>query len=272
MELTIFDVSHGFCALLVADNGNTMMFDCGHNERTGFRPSTYLPMRGISSIDRFVIQNFDQDHVSDLPGLLAGIHIRTLVRNKSVPVGDLRRIKEESGPLTEAMRVALHLHETYVHPVTVPPAFPNIEFKVFHNHYPSFTDTNNLSTVSFVHYDGVGIVFPGDLEKDGWEALLRNPEFQSHLKRTNVFVASHHGRLSGYCEQVFDYCNPDIVIISDKEIVHDTQKQLYAKHARGIPWDGGSGTRYVLTTRADGAIHLSAIDGGRCTIGTTNGR
>jgi len=31
MEIKIFDVSHGFCALLVADNGNVALFDAGHN-------------------------------------------------------------------------------------------------------------------------------------------------------------------------------------------------------------------------------------------------
>lgn len=271
MELTIFDVSHGFCALLVADNGATMLFDCGHNERTGFRPSTYLRAHRITSIDQFVIQNFDQDHVSDLPNLVNSVKIRTLVRNRSIPLEHLRRIKQEAGPLTEAMSAALHLHRQYVHPVTDPPVFPNIDFKVFYNHYPTFTDTNNLSTVSFVHYDGVGIVFPGDLEKSGWEALLRDRAFQSQLRRTNIFIASHHGRAGGYCADVFTWCHPEILIISDKEIVHNTQKLLYAKHARGIPWGNGSGRRYVLTTRADGAIRLSATIGGGCRIETANG-
>ena len=51
MRIHIFDVSHGFCALLVADNGNVMLFDCGHNETTGFRPSKYLTDSGCFGIE-----------------------------------------------------------------------------------------------------------------------------------------------------------------------------------------------------------------------------
>ncbi|HEX7028614.1 MAG TPA: hypothetical protein VF268_15335, partial [Gammaproteobacteria bacterium] len=85
---------------------------------------------------------------------------------------------------------------------------------------------------------------------------LENSVFCDHLRRVNIFVASHHGRVSGYCESVFDCCKPDIVIISDKEIIHETQKQMYAKHAKGLLWNGGPEKRYVLTTRSDGMITI----------------
>ena len=70
------------------------------------------------------------------------------------------------------MSVAVNMHRKYIHPIQTPPTFPNIEFRTFCNPYPAFVDTNNLSLVSFVHYDGMGIVFTGDLEEKGWEALV----------------------------------------------------------------------------------------------------
>jgi hypothetical protein len=33
--------------------------------------------------------------------------------------------------------------------------------------YPTFKDMNNLSLVTFLEYDGCGIVIPGDLERAG---------------------------------------------------------------------------------------------------------
>lgn len=139
----------------------------------------------------------------------------------------------------------------------IPPDFLGVEHNTFLCNYPSFTDTNNLSIVSFVYYDGLGIVFPGDLEKKGWETLLKQEQFKDNLRRTNIFVASHHGRENGYCEEVFEYCKPEIVIISDKEVVHETQKNCYAKQASGISWNGGPERRYVLTTRSDGVITIT---------------
>lgn len=257
MEVRIFDVSHGFCAYLTADNGNVMLFDCGHNERTNFRPSSYLPQNRCTAIEHLIIHNFDQDHVSDLPNLLDVLSVQVLYRNRSISPETLTALKLENGPITCAMQAAIDLHSNYIHEVPSAPVFPNIEFECFHNSYPAFTDTNNLSLVAFVHYDGMGIIFPGDLEKAGWEKLLEIQNFRNHLARVNIFVASHHGRESGYCEDVFNYCSPDIVIISDKEIVHETQKNNYASHATGVPWNGGPERRYVLTTRADGMITIN---------------
>jgi beta-lactamase superfamily II metal-dependent hydrolase len=234
-----------------------MLFDCGHNERTGFRPSSYLPANGCTGIEYLIIQNFDQDHVSDLPNVISRLPVTVFIRNGSVSPQQLQTLKLESGPLTAAMETALAMHRDYVHPVTNPPLFPNIVFETFCNEYPAFKDTNNLSLVSFIHCDGMGIVFPGDLEKAGWESLLLNPAFRVNLSKVQILVASHHGRVDGYCKAVFDYCAPDIVIISDKEIAHDTQEDTYANHASGVVWSGGPQKRYVLTTRSDGMITIS---------------
>ena len=257
MQIRVFDVSHGFCAYLIADNGNVMLFDCGHNERTNFRPSVFLPRNGCTGINHLVIHNFDQDHVSDLHNLLRVLPVQLFFRNRSITPEILTRIKLESGPLTSAMQSAINLHADYIHELPNPPEFPNIKFECFFNHYPIFSDTNNLSLVAFVHYDGMCIIFPGDLEKAGWQELLKNQLFQDHLRKVSIFVAAHHGRDSGYCEEVFNYCHPDIVIISDKEIVHETQKNKYKRHATGVLWNGGPERRYVLTTRSDGLITIN---------------
>ena len=72
-----------------------------------------------------------------------------------------------------------------------------------------------------------------------------------------MLVASHHGRESGYTPEVFDYCKPEIVIISDESMQYDTQETNYSQHASGIPTYLG-GRRKVYTTRNDGKITLSA--------------
>lgn len=268
MKFRIFDVSHGFCAQLIADNGNVMLFDCGYNERTGFRPSEYLPRMGCTGIERLIIQNYDEDHVGDLPNLRAVLPIEIFRRNRALSPELLETLKEESGPITLAMRSAIDMAKKYVHDVTNPPIFPDIEYLTFSNDYPDFIDTNNLSLVSFIHYDGIGIISPGDLEKAGWLKLLESDSFRQNLQRVNIYIASHHGRESGYCEDVFNHCSPDIIIISDKEITHETQKNNYKKHANGVPCNGGPERRYVLTTRSDGMITIDKEIGKRYIIST----
>jgi len=215
MVFKIFNVSHGFCGYLIADTNNVMLFDCGYNSITGFKPSQYLRQTRCTGIEYLVISNFDQDHVSDLPNIVKSLPINLFYRNQSIPVEDLRKIKKENGPITPEMQVALDLHKTYIHDVTDYPTLGVIEFNLFNNKYPAFKDTNNLSLVSFIHYDNMSIIYPGDLEKEGWKELLKDSAFISNLRRVTIFIASHHGRENGYCEEVFNYCQPKIIIISD---------------------------------------------------------
>ena len=85
MDIGIFDVGHGFCSALFADNGNVMLVDCGANEETGFRPSRFLPAVGCGEVQVLVVSNYDEDHMRDLPGLLStpGLQVRYLSRNRS---------------------------------------------------------------------------------------------------------------------------------------------------------------------------------------------
>jgi beta-lactamase superfamily II metal-dependent hydrolase len=254
MRLQIFDVGHGFCALLTADNNNIILFDCGHDD--DFRPSIHLLSVGCTAIQTMVITNFDHDHVGDLHNVRARLPIQVLHRNRSIPADTLTRIKLEGGPLSDALRSAIHIHRSYTSPILYPPDFAGVELRTYCNSYPTFTDTNNLSLVSFIFYDGIGILIPGDLERPGWLELLKDASFREDLQKTQIFVASHHGRESGYCTEVFGYCKPDIVVISDEAIQYDTQEHCYDNHACGLSWSDGT-TRKVLSTRRDGHITVT---------------
>lgn len=261
MEINIFDVAHGFCTYVVADNRNCMLIDCGYNDQTGFRPSNYLTTRGCTGIEKFIVTNYDEDHLSDLPNLRRHLPIQVLHCNRSINTGQLARLKRSAGPIQAGIASLLDMMDEYVHPVVSPPEFPGIELTFFSNGYPDFEDTNNLSLVTFLDYRDVHIVFPGDLEQAGWLALLRQLSFRERLRKVNFFVASHHGRQSGYCPDVFDYCRPELVIISDEPIIYETQITDYRQHATGIPWEDHR--RYVLTTRTDGMITIQQSQGER---------
>lgn len=134
-----------------------------------------------------------------------------------------------------------------------------LQVSIFHNDYPMFTDTNNLSLLTFLDIGGTSFVLPGDLERAGWLALLRYPRVQDLLRRVHVFVASHHGRESGYCSEVFEYCKPRLIVMADGPIQHETQlmASTYAQHALGelFSTPAGHETRKVVTTRKDGNIY-----------------
>ena len=107
------------------------------------------------------------------------------------------------------MASAIALQDIYNQPLSDVPDYGGITLRMYFNRYPTFTDTNNLSLVSFLlQYDNLSIAFTGDLEVEGRKSLLQSPGFISDLSTTRVFVASDHGRESGYCSDVFEYCYP----------------------------------------------------------------
>jgi beta-lactamase superfamily II metal-dependent hydrolase len=257
MRFSLFNVRHGFCALAIGPNGTNTLFDCGHDDETGFRPSLYLPAIGVQNINRMVLGNFDTDHASDLHNLKDKVTIQHFLRNRTLTPDQLRFLKMQGGPISSGIKTAISMHADYVYP-DADIDYAGVTLNTFYNSYPEFTDTNNLSVVSFLHYGGSCICIPGDLECKGWERLLCNSAVCNQLGLVDIFIASHHGRITGYCEKIFEYCSPAVILISDKEMVYESQKCDYAKHARGIAW-GGSATekRFVLTTRCDGNMLIT---------------
>jgi beta-lactamase superfamily II metal-dependent hydrolase len=262
MQLVIFNVGHGFCALATASTGSRILFDCGHDEATGFRPSQFFKDAGVTRIDKFVLGNYDTDHASDLHNLVQELTIKRFVRNRSIDPDQLRKLKLQAGPLSEGIAAAIKLHRTYRLPIWYEADYGRIELRCFWNKYPEFTDTNNLSVISFLQCDDLTILIPGDLERAGWQAMLLDREFVSALKSVNVLIASHHGRDSGYCEEIFQHCKPELVIISDGNIQYETQEHCYRDHVSGKVCLVGERPckRYVLSTRKDGNIIIEKHD------------
>jgi beta-lactamase superfamily II metal-dependent hydrolase len=253
MRFHILNVGHGFCAYVVADNGNVIMFDCGHQSDPEFRPSEFLRQRGVSTIHRLFITNYDEDHISDLPEIRRRFHVRILHWNKTITVDQLCQLKLQGGPISAAMESLLDMMSSYTSPVSDEPPFPRVSWVSFYAQFGTdFDDANNISLVTFLQCGSLSVLIPGDLESPGWLHHLRRQRFRELLAKVDVFVASHHGRESGYCKEVFDYCRPSVIVFSDSPIVHGTQETAnrYASHARGTQFNGE--TRYVLSTRSDG--------------------
>lgn len=231
-----------------------MLWDCGH--QNNYRPSIFLPTLGVTKVDYFFVTNYDEDHVSDLPSLRRDIPLRSMYRNKSINAEQLRTLKQQVGPISIAMVSMLEMIQSYTGgPLNPAPEFQGVHFSTFYNIYGNeFPDTNNISLVTFLECNGKKFILPGDIELRGWLALLRRDDFTAELVGGNVFIASHHGRESGYCKEVFDICKPEVIIFSDSPVFHATQEmsQIYGNHATGINFNGS--IRYVLSTRRDGTL------------------
>lgn len=230
MRLVVWDVEHGACAMIRhfinGIGGRLAMIDSGC--KSNWRPSTYITQNlQLHRLDYLFITNADQDHMSDLQGLWdANVEIPVFIRNPSYSGEQMKQMKLLSWPLSKDAKRYVNACSTFSEPTQEPfnQYMGGISASVFWNNYPNFTDTNNLSLVIFIRFAGWTFLFPGDLEVTGWKALLHRPDFQDELRTTSILIASHHGRQSGFCPEIFDYCHPQAVVISDKPIMHETQR------------------------------------------------
>lgn len=263
-RIHIFDVEHGECNAIETPSGELVLIGAGHNASTNWRPSNWLRQRNQRP-HCLVLSNLDRDHLSDLANFEPHIRPVSIKYNSYINPDWVERKKiEESGEVHEAVQTALYWIRNVF---TGSPISPNygMEIAYFHHSPTKFQDTNNLSVVTFVAYNGVGVMFPGDLETAGWREFLTNQTFINCLRRTNILIASHHGRESGYCREVFNYCAPHVVIISDKPVMHETQNHnLYAQHCSGLNFSGN--LKKVLTTSNDGKITIEIPAIGNYTV------
>jgi beta-lactamase superfamily II metal-dependent hydrolase len=259
MRLEIFDVEHGACSLLTADNNARLMIDCGHNATTGWKPGTHLKRQGITCLEMLAITNYDEDHASGSDDLFDNVYVGWLLRNKSVSGTTIKHLKRENGIGPGMNRLAYAMDYIFTGPVapTMPePQFQGLARQVFYNDYPKFRDENDLSMALFLQCHGVGVMFTGDLEKASFAELLKLETFRQALLKTNVYIAPHHGRDSGCCDELRPYLqNVFYVVISDKGYQYETQETLpfYQGIAKGGPY-GFEQNRRVLTTRCDSNI------------------
>ena len=262
-EIVIFNVGAGQC-IFFYPNGQpeyAMLVDC--HESDDFSPIDFLLTRNLlyyngagHVLSNLTVTNYDHDHFSGLPKIMERVHIDTVRFSKNISSEEL---KEES---TDALEKICYIKNTYIGSAEhhKPPYVVRTYHLEQHEFESDDINTNHLSQMVFVEYANSHICIAGDLEGPAWELILQKQEVLDQLRNTNILVAPHHGRENGYHPDVFKYCSPECIIISDKELMYGTQdmmSQTYSSHIKGGGVVFGNVYRKVLTTRNDGHILIT---------------
>jgi beta-lactamase superfamily II metal-dependent hydrolase len=269
MRVDIFDVGHGQCAMVTAPNGRRMMLDCGDRwgEQSVWTPSLHCFKQ---TVDVLALMNLDEDHLSDFDGMIKDCVVPWILSNPTIGAHEFAFLKKD-GMGAGARAVAAWLGRPKTVPTGAPPDFGEVQIRYYYGLFVpgAVNKTNDLSLAVVVQFDAFKIVFAGDLEVAGWRRLLGLPSFRQDLMGTTVFVASHHGRESGCCTELFELFRPQLVIISDGDRQFDSQDtdDWYRTRCTGAvfvtdPFE----RRYVATTRKDGAMRIDVGATGRWAI------
>jgi hypothetical protein len=215
--------------------------------------------------------NLDEDHLSDFKNVMHDCTVPWVLSNPTVGPREFATLKKDGmGPGAQAVAAWLAQPKN---PLPGPqPDFGDVQIRWYYPFFVPEADnkTNDLSLAVIAQFGAFKILFAGDLEVAGWRRLLTIPSFRQDVRDVSVFVASHHGRESGCCTELFELFRPQLVIISDDERQYDSQDtdDWYRTRCAGAVFVTNE-RRYVATTRKDGSMRIDVTADGRWTIQRT---
>lgn len=288
LKLIIFDVEHGFCGYILTPNGYSLMVDCG--ARPDFSPVDYLLSNSSiyfprlfqnKQLTKLIVTHPHGDHIQDIQNLHEKLSPAFLYRTElsSYMKEDLDLVLREK----QDSNLKLYrekLDEAYIYkPVELP------DWGVVKRTYFSLTPDearlvdpakviNNTSIVLLLECYGRKILYGGDLETAGWEALIKynKKNFKEKVAGVDIFMAPHHGHKSGFSKELFDIMGKPLVnIVSKNSEVGETDVHSdYSNEnfSRGLILNNQ--VRRKLTTRNDGSIIIDIYSSGQMNFNTVN--
>ena len=281
MRIIVFDVGNAACSVVTSPNGYGMMIDCGsHGEKSdpvdlvksntewlGLNPYTTSSGENYP-LGLLHITHPDEDHVRNSKNIKENLTPYLLHRTKSeeypkdenIPDDYLTYLdKRYRGSNGEKIDWGFEINRSFSIPMEILKSEDNFKGKI----------KNNSSNLRYIKFNGISILFCGDIEEEGWNWLLNNDStFVATISSgINVLIASHHGHKSGYSKALFDKIgNVDVVIhskASEANIEGSDVSTQYSQHANGVYYkslgnEGGVYEGKVLTTRSNGGIYIYA--------------
>lgn len=267
LQLSIWNVAHGSASLLIIPNGKRFIIDLGADGQNNISPLGYIRRRGITKIDHITITHPHMDHIDDILELdnmsFGSVTLPAHLTEMDIRAGNPTLNYTAEQKLQKYLAI-MSIHRFGIQPqqnIMSPLNTGDVAIKHFFPRATSKRNLNNHSVVTTVEYAGWKFLLPGDNEKPSWEELLKDTKFTKAILDTDVFLASHHGRESGYYAPLFDYFKPLITIISDGSYGATSATSSYDAVTKGMKVTKRSTGRQLfrkcVTTRKDGNIKVT---------------
>ena len=224
---TFFAVDKGNMTLIQFLNGVSFLVDCRRSENRK-SPLEYLASKGVRSLDFVVITHPHRDHLSGLEEVCEALRPQYLWHNgryfEPDPVYDDWVFYEElrGGKISYCSPVEVRAGQT----ATIGNA--NLLLAGPPSPYLTGTtdDENNNGVILSVTSGKSKVVVTGDTQEEQWDVVdlisLANPA---------LFVASHHGRESGFSEEAMASLKPQHIVISDGKPAQTDATEKYRRIA-----------------------------------------
>jgi competence protein ComEC len=270
--LVIFwDVQHGHATYVKTPNGRHLVIDLGtgnySENNTEFSPLKHLKEKfGIKQLDFVRITHPHLDHFDDILNFDL-MDPKVFHRPKQISNDEvMENVREKDRKKFEKY---CEINNRYTTPIDTnsldyvakPTNWGNLEIDTFMPVNCSKNNFNNHSIFTVLKYAEIKIVIPGDNENCSFDELMQNKSFNESIKNSDVLLAPHHGRKSGFNSEFVKEVNPNLTVVSDGRFCDSSANDRYSKVSNG--WlvhsrnkKGESKKRKCLTTNSDGVVYV----------------
>jgi competence protein ComEC len=261
LRVAFFDVGEGDAALIILPDGRSFLVDTGGIAGGGFDVGDRivgpeLLMFGVRRLDTLVLTHGDFDHIGGAPAILRRFGPHVVWEGIPVPPHiALREVAEQAAAAGISWRNVVTGDRERT---------GSVEIRVLHPPLPDWERQrvrNDDSIVLELRYGAASIVLPGDVGREGEQAL------SALLTRVPIRVlkAPHHGSASSSTPPLLDAASPTAVVFS-------AGRANRFGHPAPVILDRYRDRRaLIFRTDEDGAIVLDT-DGSRVRFSTWSGR
>lgn len=256
--MQVWNVELGLAIHIKAPNGKYIVIDLGR--KNNFSPLYQLKNEKVGYM---VITHPHKDHIEDISNI-SYARPEVLWRVKSFSREELLDKAQNESDVDIINRYCNFIDgyngslSDEKDPTTNNP-FNGLTAEVFQTSLCGKSNINNFSGIVVLKLGLMKIVICGDNESASFNILMERSDFKNAIKDTDILVAAHHGRESGFHNDFVSLANPLLTIVSDTKNPDTTASSRYSAKSRGLNVYDGSGKcnfRKCLTTRSDGSIRV----------------
>ena len=227
LEIIAFDVQNGDAFLLKTPQNKYIIIDTG---KSGYRGSSskakmiilkYLRDKGIKHIDSLILTHFDSDHAGGAVDLLEElkidkIYVNSLSDNSNIAKRIYSGANNKSKLIEVDNRIDLIKESNFVLELNKAKLKPSSEIRSI---------DNETSIISLVKYNDFSMLFTGDAGVVALNKLKK--DLPSNI---TVLKVGHHGARGVVNENVLEYLNPKVSLISVGANVYGHPNPLTVKY------------------------------------------